>query len=64
MKHYLTLLILICFSHFSDAQDDYYEKEWAAIQKLEKDGLTKSASQRVDIIYKRAKAEGHKTQVI
>ncbi|MCC1484728.1 alpha-2-macroglobulin family protein [Winogradskyella immobilis] len=64
MKHYLTLLILICFSQFSDAQDDYYEKEWAAIQKLEKDGLTKSASQRVDVIYKRAKAKGHKTQII
>ena len=62
MKYYLTLFMLIYFAHFSDAQDNFYKQQWIEVAKLEKDGLTKSASKLVDNIYDRTKSEDNTTQ--
>ena len=62
MKYYLTLFMLIYFAHFSNAQDNFYKQQWIEVAKLEKDGLTKSASKLVDNIYDRAKSEDNTTQ--
>ncbi|WP_178987568.1 alpha-2-macroglobulin family protein [Winogradskyella schleiferi] len=53
MKHYISLLMLICFASFSNAQNDF-ENQWKEVSKLENDGLTKSASELVETIYKNA----------
>ena len=49
--------MLICFASFSSAQSKYYDTQWEAVQKLESEGLTKSASELVDKIYIRAKGD-------
>ncbi|WP_299111815.1 alpha-2-macroglobulin [uncultured Winogradskyella sp.] len=57
MKHYISLFMLICFASFSNAQNDF-ENQWKEVTKLENEGLTKSASDLVEDIYKKAvKAE-------
>ncbi len=43
---------------------DNYAQEWAKIDSLEKKGLPKSASERVEVLYARAKAEQNMPQVI
>ena len=53
MKNYITTLMLICFASFSNAQNDF-DSQWQEIAKFEKEGLTKSASDLVDKIYKSA----------
>ena len=53
MKHYISLLMLICFASFSNAQNDF-ENQWKEVTKLEKEGLTKSASDLVETIYQKA----------
>lgn len=45
--------MLICFASFSNAQDDF-ENQWKAVDKFENNGLTKSAADLVDTIYKNA----------
>jgi uncharacterized protein YfaS (alpha-2-macroglobulin family) len=64
MKHYIIIIMLICLTQFSGAQDDFYNKEWSAVEKLEKEGLTKSASDYVNTIYKRAKSDNRPTQAV
>ncbi|MUU79558.1 alpha-2-macroglobulin family protein [Winogradskyella endarachnes] len=57
MKHYISLFMLICFASFSHTQNNF-ENQWKEVSKLENEGLTKSASDLVESIYKNAvKAE-------
>ena len=56
--------MLICFASFSSAQSNYYETQWKEVQKLENDGLSKSASELVAKIYTRAKNDDNTTQKI
>ena len=53
MKNYISILLLICFASFASAQNDF-DKQWKEISKLENEGLTKSASELAEIIYKKA----------
>ncbi|WP_179376743.1 alpha-2-macroglobulin family protein [Winogradskyella wichelsiae] len=63
MKNHLSLLILICFASFSNAQNDF-ENQWTEVTKLENEGLTKSASDLVETIYKDAvKAENTQQRI-
>ena len=45
--------MLICFATFSDAQNNF-DSQWKAVTKFEKEGLTKSAADLVETIYKEA----------
>ncbi|WP_179319237.1 alpha-2-macroglobulin family protein [Winogradskyella helgolandensis] len=53
MKNYISILMIICFASFSNAQNDF-EDQWKEVTKLENEGLTKSASDVVETIYKNA----------
>lgn len=55
--------MLICFASFSNAQNDF-ESQWKAVTKLENEGLTKSASDLVEEIYKSAITKKDKQQQI
>ncbi len=55
--------MLICFATFSNAQNDF-DSQWKAVAQFEKEGLTKSASDLVDIIYKAALNNNDKQQGI
>ncbi|NRD21002.1 alpha-2-macroglobulin [Winogradskyella eckloniae] len=63
MKNYICLLMLICFASCSLAQNDY-EDQWKAVEKLENEGLTKSASELVETIYQNALKSDNKQQCI
>lgn len=63
MKNYISILILICFATFSQAQNSF-EDQWKKIIQLENEGLTKSAAELVDTIYKDAKSSKNKQQQI
>ena len=55
--------MLICFASFSNAQNDF-ENQWKEVTKLENEGLTKSASDLVEDIYKKAvKAENSEQRI-
>ena len=55
--------MLICFASFSNAQNDF-ENQWKEVTKLENEGLTKSASDLVEDIYKKAvKAENPEQRI-
>ncbi|WP_179005232.1 alpha-2-macroglobulin family protein [Winogradskyella forsetii] len=63
MKNYISLLMLICFASFSNAQNDF-DSQWKEVTKLENEGLTKSASELVETIYKNAvKAENTQQRI-
>ncbi|SDI11350.1 Alpha-2-macroglobulin family protein [Winogradskyella thalassocola] len=47
------MLLIICFASFSNAQNDF-ENQWKEVDKLQYDGLTKSAADLVETIYKNA----------
>ncbi|SHH26607.1 alpha-2-macroglobulin family protein [Winogradskyella jejuensis] len=64
MKYHIIALIFICFSSFSTAQNTNYDSDWAAVEKLETEGLTKSASEAVDNIFKKAKSEKNSIQIV
>lgn len=55
--------MIICFASFSDAQNEF-EKQWKEVTKLEDKGLTKSASDLVETIYKSAIKTEHTQQRI
>ena len=63
MKNYISILMLICFATFSNAQNDF-NRQWTAVAKFEKEGLTKSAADLVDTIYKSAMNKKDKQQGI
>ncbi|MFK7832963.1 MAG: alpha-2-macroglobulin [Winogradskyella sp.] len=63
MKNYIPLLMLICFASFSNAQNDF-DNQWQEITQLENEGLTKSASDLAETIYKKAVDTKNSTQRI
>ncbi|WP_426429483.1 alpha-2-macroglobulin family protein [Winogradskyella sp. HB-48] len=63
MKNYISILMLICFATFSQAQNSF-DDQWKKVIQLENEGLTKSAAELVDTIYKDAKASKNKQQQI
>ncbi len=63
MKNYISILMLICFATFSQAQNNF-DSQWKKVMQLEKEGLTKSAAELVDTIYQSAKSDKNKQQQI
>jgi uncharacterized protein YfaS (alpha-2-macroglobulin family) len=63
MKNYISLLMIICFASFSNAQNNF-DSQWKDVAKFEKEDLTKSASEVVDAIFKTAKEKGNTQQRI
>ena len=63
MKNYISILMLICFASFSNAQNDF-DSQWEAVKKFENEGLTKSAADLVAEIYKSAVNKKDKQQRI
>ncbi len=68
MTKYISIFILmVLFSNSSSAQDpiyNNYDKLWQEVLKLEKEGLTKSASEAVSNIKTRAKADDNSVQMV
>ena len=48
MKYYATILMLILFAHFSEAQNSDYNKLWKQVEAFEREELPKSALQIVE----------------
>ncbi|MCT4629815.1 alpha-2-macroglobulin family protein [Winogradskyella sp.] len=63
MKTYISILMLICFASFSNAQNNF-DKQWEKVIDFENEGLTKSAADLVDNIYKAAIKSKNKQQQI
>ncbi|WP_298422320.1 alpha-2-macroglobulin family protein [uncultured Kordia sp.] len=63
MKNILTIFMIVLFSQFSNAQQEY-SNLWKEVERLEKKGLTKSAFERVSEISKRAKRDRNNPQII
>jgi uncharacterized protein YfaS (alpha-2-macroglobulin family) len=64
-----TLFILLLFTGFSLTESprfmaNNYEEEWRLIDSLDKEGLPRSALERVEALYARAKRENNPAQVI
>ncbi|MCA0153996.1 alpha-2-macroglobulin family protein [Winogradskyella vincentii] len=57
MKNFISIIMLICFATFTNAQNNN-DKQWKEVTKLEEKGLTKSASELVDEIYNSAVKDG------
>ncbi|MEP1487645.1 MAG: MG2 domain-containing protein [Algibacter sp.] len=64
MKNALILLMIIFFSNFSQAQTPNYDKLWEKVERLEIDGLPKSALEVVETIEKQAKKDKNDAQLI
>ena len=64
MKQFCLLLILIFSIQFSQSQNPEYSSLWKQAEKLESEGLPKSALEIVEQIEKKAKADNNKPQVI
>ena len=63
MKNLIAILMLICFATITNAQNNF-DNQWKDVSKLEKDGLTQSASDLVDDIYEAAVKLKNKPQQI
>ncbi|WP_420574728.1 alpha-2-macroglobulin family protein [Kordia sp.] len=63
MKNILTIFMIVLFSQFSNAQDNYRDL-WKQLENLEQKGLTKSAFEKVSEIYKLAKTDQNNPQII
>lgn len=63
-KHTILLLMIVLFSNVTQAQDNSYENLWEAVEKLEKEGLPKSALKEVEAIAVKAKRDSNHPQVI
>lgn len=64
MKHTLSILMLILFANFSNAQTNNYKTLWDKVEKLEVEGLPKSALKIVEDISKLSIKENNHTQQI
>jgi uncharacterized protein YfaS (alpha-2-macroglobulin family) len=60
MKNSISILMIILFSNFSNAQSQNYETLWKDVTKFEAEGLPKSALKVLETI--EAKAESNKNQ--
>jgi len=63
MKNILTILMIVLFSQFSNAQQEY-SNLWKEVIALEKKGLTKSAFEKVSEIHTKAKRDRNNPQII
>lgn len=64
MKNFTILAMILFFANFIQAQNSDYEKLWQDIEKLENDGLAKSALEIVTKISNKAKLENNQPQII
>ncbi len=64
MKNALTLLIIICFANFNQAQNPNYEDLWTKVEQFEIEGLPKSALKIVNDIAKQARKANNAPQHI
>ncbi|AEH01362.1 alpha-2-macroglobulin [Lacinutrix sp. 5H-3-7-4] len=64
MNKIITLIMVILFANTSFSQSDTYSKLWKDVEKLEIEGLPKSALKVVETIESKAKAESNSPQVI
>ncbi|WP_417855342.1 alpha-2-macroglobulin family protein [Xanthomarina gelatinilytica] len=64
MKNYATILMLILFAHFSEAQNSDYNKLWKQVEAFEREELPKSALQIVEQIEALAIKDQNQTQQI
>ncbi|WP_418602585.1 carboxypeptidase-like regulatory domain-containing protein [Hwangdonia sp.] len=64
MKHTLSILMIILFSNFSQAQNPDYQELWTKVEKLEVEGLPKSALKIVEDISVKAKKDKNHPQLI
>ena len=63
MKTLISILMLICFASFSNAQNNF-DNQWKKVAEHEKNGLTKSAADLVDSLYTEARASKNEQQRI
>ncbi|WP_034046028.1 MG2 domain-containing protein [Wocania ichthyoenteri] len=64
MKHTLSILMIILFSNFTQAQNPDYQELWTKVEKLEVEGLPKSALKIVEDISAKAKKDKNHPQLI
>jgi Bacterial Alpha-2-macroglobulin MG10 domain/CarboxypepD_reg-like domain/MG2 domain/Alpha-2-macroglobulin family/Alpha-2-macroglobulin bait region domain len=64
MKTYTTILMMILFANFSQAQTPNYENLWSQVEKHEVEGLPKSALKIVEDITKQAAKDKNDPQLI
>ncbi len=64
MNKYITLLMIILFAHFSQAQNNNYSSLWKQVESFENEGLPKSALEIVESIEKKAKADKNSPQIV
>ncbi|WP_047545263.1 alpha-2-macroglobulin family protein [Psychroserpens sp. Hel_I_66] len=64
MKPFITLLMLIFFANFSNAQTPNFDALWEKVENQESDGLPKSALEVVEQISVKAKKEANAPQQI
>ncbi|MGJ8592490.1 MAG: alpha-2-macroglobulin family protein [Aquaticitalea sp.] len=64
MKYYISLVMIILFANFSQAQTNDYADLWKKVQKFENEGLPKSALEVVNQIADQAKKDKNAPQQI
>ena len=64
MKHTLSILMIILFANFSNAQSKDYQELWAKVEKFEIEGLLKSALKTVEDISIKATKDKNTPQLI
>ncbi len=64
MKNFVSILMIILFANFSQAQTNDYSKLWKKVTKFERDGLPKSALETVEQISVLAKKDDNTNQQI
>ncbi len=64
MKNAISILMLILFANFSQAQTNDYENLWKQVEQFEIEGLPKSALKIVETISKQATKENNASQLI
>ncbi|EGV44222.2 alpha-2-macroglobulin [Bizionia argentinensis JUB59] len=64
MKHLTALIMIVLFANFTEAQNSDYSSLWDQVEKMESDGLSKSALEHVTKISDKAKKENNKQQII
>ena len=62
MKHFIALFMILFFANFTQAQSHDYEKLWKQVEKLDAEGLPKSALEVVEQISKIAIANKNTSQ--
>lgn len=64
VKHTIYFLMIVLFSNFASAQNTDYKTLWNNVEKLETEGLPKSALKIVETISAKAKTDNNQPQLI